>query len=137
MTEHEGRSTGFLDERVDIFNFARDRIRCCVSAVASTPAVIGEHGEVRREERSQFGHWPKSATAQCAIHQDDRGSRAGPIECDRRAVCGYYFHHSRAPDPCGLGVWTLQGRVEQWPSDIAVDNFFFDPYGGWNGRITV
>ena len=48
-TEHERRSTRFVDEGFDVFNFTLNRIRLRISAVASSPTIIVEHGEVLRQ----------------------------------------------------------------------------------------
>src|SRR6266702_5812918 len=49
MTKNEGGSTGLVDESLEIFDLALDRIRSRISTVAPATAVVGEDGKVRRK----------------------------------------------------------------------------------------
>src|ERR1700719_1929379 len=52
--EHGRRSTRFSDQRFYVFDLALDRIGHRVATLTSTAAVVAEHGEVRRQQWSQF-----------------------------------------------------------------------------------
>ena len=94
-TEHERRSTRFFHEGFEVFNLTLNCIRLRVTAVASSPTIVVEHGEVLRQECSQLGRpWVNGSILECTTYQDDCRSLPRPIEGDRGAVFGRYFVHS-------------------------------------------
>src|SRR6266540_1561435 len=97
MAEGECRSAGFVDQRSEIFDLARDGVRRRVAAVATASTVVGEHREARGQNRSQRRY--RSAIAHRPTYDDHGRSVADAFERDRRAVARTHRAHVGSVSP--------------------------------------
>ena len=84
--EQRRRPAGFLDERRDVFDLARRRIRLSVAALPAAAPVVREHGEVLRQQRGELRRGAEGAAAQSAVNENERGAAAGSLVGNRRPV---------------------------------------------------
>ena len=98
---HRRPPPGLGDEGTEVFDLALDRVRHCVAAVAPTPAIVVEHGEMLRQFLGGRVH--QSPVTGRPAHHDDRRTIAQPVESDGSAVSRSHLVHSlsflpRPPD---------------------------------------
>ena len=85
--EEARRPAGFLDERGDVLNLARRRIRLGIAALPAAAAVVRINGEVSRQQRRELRRGAECAAAQRAVDQDQRGAAAGSRVSNGGPVC--------------------------------------------------
>jgi hypothetical protein len=84
--EKKCRSARCLDERGNVLDLARRRIRGRVTALATPATVVRVDGEMRRKQCRELPGRAEAAAAECAIHEKQRRTRAGSLERDRGSI---------------------------------------------------
>src|SRR5260370_23937630 len=87
-------ATRFVDEGFDVFELALHRIGRCITAVASTPTIVGEDREVLRQQFGERPTRPEGSIAERALHQNHRRSVTDAIEGNRCAMLREEFFQS-------------------------------------------
>ena len=95
MAVHRRRPPGLGHKGADVFDLALDRVRGGVAAVAPSPTIVVEHGEMLRQLLGGRVH--QSPVAHRPAHQYDRRAVAEPVEGDGGAILRSYFVHELFP----------------------------------------
>ena len=89
-----GGAARFPDQRFDVFHLALDRVRRGIAALAAAAPIVGEHGEMLREQRRKLRRRAERAVAERAVDQDQRRAAPRPLEGDRGAIFRNDFEHA-------------------------------------------
>jgi hypothetical protein len=94
QSDEAGAAPRRVDQGREIFHFARQRVRRRVAARAAAAAVVRDDSKPVRQQRRNPRRGAKDATAECAIHHNDRRSAAALVVGNLRPVQRCCFAHA-------------------------------------------